>query len=259
MPLPGAFGVGAASISPYNRPLKGSYVKQCASIAIETSCRRGGVALGMDDRIVASADFDASTRHAAQLITRLDELLKERGLRPGDLDHVYVSVGPGSFTGTRIGVTVGRTLAQAVAKIKCVAVSTPLVIAQNAGELSWRRLAVILDVRDSLVYARMFTRKDGRIEPSGEGRVVPAGEFLAAAPRPITLIGEGLSYHDLLDEGVTIPRPGDPSMHLPNAESLWRVGHEKAALGEFTDYRQLLPAYARKPRAQRVRERRNEP
>jgi len=259
MPLPDAFGVGEFPTSPYNRPSKGSTVKECVSIAIETSCRKGGVALGLGDRIVAAADFDASTRHAAQLITRMDELLKDRDLRPGDLDHVYVSVGPGSFTGTRIGVTVARTLAQAVEKVRCVAVSTPVAIAQNAAELSWQHLAVVLDVRDSLIYARTFTRKDGRIEPADEGRVVSAEEFLAAAPRPLTLIGEGLSYHDLLVESVTIPAADETSLHMPNAESLWQVGHAKAAAGEFTDYRQLLPVYARKPQAQRLWERRNDP
>ncbi len=222
------------------------------SIAIETSCRAGGVALGLGDQSAKVARFDASRRAATQIITHLDALLVGLHLSPSDLEELYVSIGPGSFTGLRVGVTVARTLAQAIPRLRCVAVPTPSVIAENARSLDWENLGVILDCKQGEFHASLFCRRGGLVVPAGEGRVVSAEEFLAWAPRPILLIGEGLGYHELLAQGVGIA-PGVPGVdHLPSAEGVWRVGRRMASRGEFTDYRRLLPTYARNPEAVRL-------
>ena len=95
------------------------------SIAIETSCRIGGLALGKGDQLLTVETFDASQRHATILVARLEAMLETANLNPGDLSELYISVGPGSFTGLRVGVTVARTLAQFVAGLRCVAVGPP--------------------------------------------------------------------------------------------------------------------------------------
>ena len=228
------------------------------SIAIETSCRLGGAALGAGEELLETGEFDASARHATQLVGRLADLLAARGLRPGDLDEVYVSVGPGSFTGTRIGVTVARMLALAVPHVRCVAVASPQAVAEGARELDWQHLAVVLDAKEGLIYAERFARRDGAAVGEAPGGLTTPAGLLAACPRPLTLLGEGLGYHDLRAEGVTIPRPeatGCPP-HVPVAAGVWRVGRRKARAGEYTDAARLLPDYLRRPEAQRVWERR---
>ncbi len=229
------------------------------SIAIETSCRRGGVAFGAGDKLLATDDFDASLRHGAQLVRRLDDLLAARDLRAADLDECYVSVGPGSFTGTRIGVTVARTLAQAVPALRCLAVNSPAAVAEEARETRWEHLAVVLDAREGLVHATLFDRRDGHPEAT-EALLASPADVLAAAPRPLTLLGEGLGYHDLSAEGVTIPEPDatDRPPHVPTARGVWRLGRRLAAAGRFTPAAELLPAYARKPEAVRLWERRKQ-
>jgi len=231
------------------------------SIAIETSCRRGGVALGRDDGLVAESAFDASARHGVQLLTRLDELLAGEDLRPADLREVYVSVGPGSFTGTRIGVTVARTLAQALPDVRCVAVPSPAAVAEGVRGLRWDHLAVVLDAREGLVYAAQFRRggPDGLPVDQGDGAVLAPAELLENAPRPLTLVGEGLAHHDLAAEGVTIPPPeaANAPPHLPTAAAVWRVGRRLATAGRFADPARLLPIYVRKPEAVRLWERRH--
>jgi tRNA threonylcarbamoyladenosine biosynthesis protein TsaB len=229
---------------------------QTVSIAIETSCRLGGVALGVGDELAAAVDFDASARHAAQLVARLKELLAGAALRPADVGEVYVSVGPGSFTGTRIGVTVARTLAQTLPGSRCVAVSSPAAVAENARPLPWRHLAVVLDAREGLLHATLFERRGELILPVDAGGVMSPPELLARAPRPLTLLGEGLGYHDLRADGVTIPladKTGAPP-HLPTAEGVWRFGRRQARAGRFTDPAQLLPIYTRVPAALRARQ-----
>ena len=226
------------------------------SIAIETSCRQGGVALGLGDELAAEAGFNASARHGVQLVARLADLLAGASLRPTDVAEVYVSVGPGSFTGTRIGVTVARTLAQAIPHVRCVAVPSPAAVAEGAAALPWEHLGVVLDAREGLVHATLFDRPrpDEPPTPRDEGALLTPAELLARAPRPLTLLGEGLAHHDLSGEGVTLPPPAsaDRPPHLPVAAGVWRVGRRMARAGRFTDPARLLPAYSRKPEAVRL-------
>jgi len=232
---------------------------ETVSIAIETSCRLGGVALGRGDELIAASDFSAAARHGTQLVARLAELLSDAGLCPGDLREVYVSVGPGSFTGTRIGVTVARMLALAIPHVRCVAVSTPLAVAEGARELDWRHLGVVLDAREGLCHVTQFAREGDAIEPRGPAGVMSAAEFLRQAPRPLTLLGEGLGHHDLLADGVTIPAGDatDAPPHLPTARAVWHVGRRDARDGRFTVPSRLRCVYSRKPEAVRVWEARH--
>ena len=145
----------------------------------------------------------------------------------------------------RVGITVARTLAQAVGHIRCVAVPTPQAVAENARSLPWRHLAVVLDAREGCIHATLFARQAERIEPvDSPGRLWEPDEFLAAAPRPLLLIGEGLAYYPMAAPEVTVA-PED--LHLPTAEGVYAVGSRLAAAGEYTEYHRLLPVYARPP------------
>lgn len=231
------------------------------SIAIETSCRQGGVACGRGDALLAEVAFDASQRAATQLVCRLKEMLEGIGSNPTDVEELYVCVGPGSFTGTRVGVTVARTLAQAVPALRCVAVPASLAVADNCRELEWQNLGVVLDAGDGLAYATTYVRCGSLAQPVDPGApaiVAPAAEVLGRLPRPITLVGEGLSYHELTGEGITRIAAGMP-VHLPSARGVWAVGRRMAQAGQFTEYHHLLPIYSRQPEAVRLWEQRHGP
>jgi tRNA threonylcarbamoyladenosine biosynthesis protein TsaB len=223
------------------------------SIAIETSCARGGIALGAADDLVHTLDFQADRRHAVQLVARLADLLRGRRLGPRDVEEVYVSIGPGSFTGLRVGVTVARTLAQAVASIRCVGVPSAAAVAENAADIDFQHLGVVMDAKYGSVYAALFARREGRIVPAGEPAIVPAEQFAADCPRPITLIGEGLGYHDLSGEGIAV---APEALWLPRAEGVWRAGRRLGRQGRFTEYHRLRPLYLRQPEAVRLWEQR---
>ncbi|MCK4625792.1 MAG: tRNA (adenosine(37)-N6)-threonylcarbamoyltransferase complex dimerization subunit type 1 TsaB, partial [Phycisphaerae bacterium] len=129
-------------------------MNQPISIAIETSCRCGGVALGAGDELIECVAFDSARRHGVQLVARLDELLRRHKLEAEDLDEVYVSSGPGSFTGLRIGITVASVLTQSVADLRCVVVPTVDAIAENAFDAGLDgHIGVIMDAKDSIYAA----------------------------------------------------------------------------------------------------------
>ncbi len=232
---------------------------QPVSVAIETTCREGGVAVGAGETLHEAIAFDARRRHATLLIGKLEELLSARRLRPSDVAELYVSVGPGSFTGIRVGVTVARTWAQACPGLRTVAVPTPAAVAHNAATAPWQHLAVILDAKEELVHATLFAR-DNRGEPAqvSPSRLLPLAEFIAAAPRPLLLTGEGLGYHELPGGAEDVERL-DESLWLPTPRGVWAAGRRLAAAGEYTEYHHLLPHYARKPEAVRLWEQRHHP
>ena len=219
-------------------------MSETISIAIETSCRVGGLALGRDDRLARTVAFDASSRHATHLVGRLRDLLREEGLKVDDLDQAYVASGPGSFTGLRVGITVARTLGQLLPSLRLAGVPTTLAVAENARCLEWEHLAVILDAREGLVYAERFARRGEEIHSAAPPEVLTPAEFLAGAPRPLVAIGEGLGYHDLKAEGVYL---ATADLWLPTPVGVWRVGQRLAQAGQFTDYNHLLPIYTRPP------------
>jgi len=219
--------------------------KPTVSLAIETSCRAGGLVLAAGAQQHRAISFDASSRHATHLISHLAEMVRQAGLKPADIDEVYVSAGPGSFTGVRVGIAAVRTMAQAMPHLRCVAVPTPMAVAENTHDLAWENLAVILDARDGWIHASLFVRQEGLIEPvDGWAGLYRPEEFLAGAPRPLLLVGEGLAFHQLSAPGVSA---ADPSLHLPTAEAVWRVGNRLARAGRFTEYHDLLPIYTRSP------------
>jgi tRNA threonylcarbamoyladenosine biosynthesis protein TsaB len=228
--------------------------KPTVSIAIETTCRAGGVGLGVGPEWREAIAFDAARRHATQLVARLADLLDRAGLKAADVGELYVSAGPGSFTGTRVGITVARTLAQVHPSIRCVLVPTPAVVAEAASQETPQNLAVVLDAGKGLLHATCFLRNGQAVVQAGPPVVTTAEKFLAGAPRPLTLIGEGLAFHDLAGPDVRPIFPLDDPRHLPTPENLWRVGRRMAQAGQFTDYHLLLPHYARAPEAVRLGE-----
>jgi len=223
------------------------------SIALETTCRLGAVALGVGDELVEVLAFDAARRAATQVVTRLDELVKRHGLAPTDIQQVYVSAGPGSFTGTRVGVTVARMLVASIPGARCVAVPTVSAVAAGVENLERvEHLAVILDARQGEAYAAPFDRRGDRLLPSATPRLAPAAEVLEGVPRPLHLAGEGLGYHDLSgtegDDLTILPE----AYWLPRVEMVWQLGRREAAEGRFTPDRDIRCIYTGEPAACRA-------
>jgi tRNA threonylcarbamoyladenosine biosynthesis protein TsaB len=225
---------------------KADSTKPTISLAIETSCRAGAVALGRDDALLATQPFDAEGRSSTHLVAAMDQLLGAQGLTANDVDEVYISAGPGSFTGVRVGVTVARTLAQAIDGVQLVPVATSDVVAHQAAGLEWDHLAVILDAGDGQIYVTSYQRTDAGLATAAEAQLTTPAAWLATAPRPILLTGEGLGYHTLEGDGI---RLAPDAIRLPTIESLWQVGRALAKEGQFVEYHHVLPIYARPPHA----------
>jgi len=99
-------------------------------LAVETSGRIGSVAIALGEKFLAETTFSAPIRHSAEIFPAISNILQRFSRKPEQIEQVHISVGPGSFTGLRIAVTLAKTLHLANAA-KIVAVDTLDVIAAN--------------------------------------------------------------------------------------------------------------------------------
>lgn len=219
------------------------------ALAIETSGRVGSVAVVEGDRLVAEETFPHGLKNAAGIVPILDRLVRARGWTPRDVQQLYLSIGPGSFTGLRIGVTLAKTMAL-VTGAKLVAVPTVQVLAANA-PADARHLIIVLDAKRDQVFTARFERG-----PRGWIEREPAhldnlSAMLTRSPRPVWLLGEGIPYHEKFvpreDAGVFLS-PTDTWQ--ARASIVARLGMKMAADQQFTDPFQLTPLYVRKPEAE---------
>ena len=220
------------------------------AVALDTSTARGSIALGRGAEILEARAFAGARQHAVEFLPCLAAVCRAHGVAPPEIRRVYVSIGPGSFTGLRIGLTAARIIALATGA-SIAGVGTLEVIAQNAAEMPGppQQVAVILDAKRKRVYGAAFQWKGGKYLPDGEPAEVEPGTFLASQTPTCVVLGEGAILHpDAVNaSGLTIL---PESLFAPRAKIVYRLGMARAVAGALIDRRSLTPHYVRPPEAE---------
>ncbi|NIM20400.1 MAG: tRNA (adenosine(37)-N6)-threonylcarbamoyltransferase complex dimerization subunit type 1 TsaB [Candidatus Latescibacteria bacterium] len=180
-------------------------------LAVDTSSRRGSVALSVDQAIAGPIRFGSEDSHLVALSTTIDRLLKERGLTIRDVDRIALVAGPGSFTGLRIGMAFVKGIHAALATEVATMTSLELI----AYPLLDNRCLVcsMIDARKSEVYAALYRlgreKPDEGVEVVIPPKAVSPKIFLEALRKttssPVLFVGSGaLRYRKRIDgcEGV---------------------------------------------------------
>lgn len=226
-------------------------------LGIETSGRLGSIAAGVDGALLDEEPLSQTARHAADLLPAIDRLWRRQGWPAGRVDACCVSVGPGSFTGLRVAVTVARHLALARGA-RLVAVPTLDVIADAARPHvpDGGHVAALLDAKGGRVFAAYYRRDDAAMSRLCEPKLAPADAVLQSAPRPCWLTGEGLAYHEAAVAASGLPLV-EESARWPRARSVLLLGGRAIERGEFVAPFDLVPMYIRPPEAAEVWARRH--
>jgi tRNA threonylcarbamoyladenosine biosynthesis protein TsaB len=217
-------------------------------LAIETSGHVGSIALAEGDAVFVEEQFPHGLKHAAEIVPMIDRLCRSRNWSPKEIEQLYVSVGPGSFTGLRIGITLAKTLALATG-VKLVAVPSVRVLAQNAPAEA-DHLIIVLDAKRDQIFTARFEREGAEWREREPAHLDSLTAMIERSPKPIYLLGEGIPYHEKFvprDDGVLIT-PAE--LWRARAGAVAKIGAEMAAGGEFADPDRLTPLYIRKPEAQ---------
>jgi len=218
------------------------------AIAIETSGRLGSVALLDDGAVISQEQFEHGLQYAAALIPLIERLCKGQGWTVRDVQQLYVSAGPGSFTGLRIGITLAKTLAFAL-PIKVVAVPTLRVLACNAPAEA-KHVIVVLDAKREQIFTARFERVAGQLEERETAHLDSLSEMLNRSPKPVLLLGEGMKFHAKYVAGQSGIEVAAEEFWPARAAAVGELGTEMAARGQFADPLTLTPVYIRVPEAE---------
>ncbi len=173
-------------------------------LAVETSGRVGSVAIGQGDTILYESTFSGFMKHSAELFDSLDNLLTKTGIRPNQIGHLYITAGPGSFTGIRIAVTLAKMTAYAIGT-RIVAIDTLDALAENAAEhlkiipSDFTRIATILDAKQSRFFVSIYEQENGLWKKHLATSLLHPEEL-------ITLINKDNILTGLLGEGTDLLR-----------------------------------------------------
>jgi tRNA threonylcarbamoyladenosine biosynthesis protein TsaB len=227
------------------------------TLAFETSSAVGSVAIGRGAEVLESRTLSRPKAHAVEFLPTIKALCEAHQVEPTHIERVYVSAGPGSFTGLRMGVTAARMIALGVGA-RVVGVPTLEVIAQNAldADPPPSRVAVVLDAKRSRVYTAAFIHQGGLYVATSQAIEADPLVFLAAQPHDCAVLGEGVLYHRPAIESSN-QRILPESLYRPRAETVYRLGFDRAEHGAFSDPRTLIPTYIRPPEAEEVWERKH--
>ena len=133
-------------------------------LAIDTSTTILSIALMRDDEVLASLDEQTKNNQSEILMTRIESLFNQCKVKPTQLEKIAVAVGPGSYTGIRVGVTAAKSLAYAL-DIPVVSVSSLEVMAQVVTSDKIR--VAMIDARRGTVFAVAYDSKNQVIIPEG--------------------------------------------------------------------------------------------
>jgi tRNA threonylcarbamoyladenosine biosynthesis protein TsaB len=226
-------------------------------LAVETSGRTGSVAIANGRQLLAETAFSTPVRHSAEIFPAVHGLLSRFNRHTDQIQHIYISVGPGSFTGLRIAVTMAKTMHLAnTAKI--VAVDTLDVIAANAGDYmetegkELKKIATILDAKRGQFFVAVYQNSRGRWIKTLPDCLMTPMQFIrrfADTEEPIHLLGEGLTYYTRLFKAPGIEFL-DSRYWCPRAAKVHLLGYKMACEGQFADPITLKPTYLRRPEAE---------
>ena len=217
------------------------------TLGVETSGLTGAVALRRDGQTIESVTLQQSgRRHAQTLVSEVDALLRRSNLVAKQLQVVAVSIGPGSFTGLRVGVVFAKTLAYAVG-CRLIAVDTFRAIAA-ASPRDVTDVFVVSDAQRGELFVGRYSWAATATDHSspirqGEITIEPADSFCRRAGE-ISVSGPSA--------GTLSPkmRVHAPQFHQPRAEFIAALGEQQALAGEQSDLWPLEPFYLRRSAAE---------
>ena len=222
-------------------------------LAIDTSTKVAGVALAHQGQTLAELTWRAEHNHTVQLLPTIDYLLQRGGLKPSDLDAVIVAVGPGSFSGLRVGMSAAKGLAMSLG-ISLVGVGT-LAVEAYPFLGSGTAICPVLDAGRGELSAGLFKEAAGELAEARAPSIYTPEELCASVQEATLFCGEHLpavknEIARRLGPASSFP---PPSALLRRPGNLAELGQQRLAQGLPDDPATLQPIYLRGPSITRPR------
>jgi len=214
-------------------------------LGLDTSTEILGLALLKEGQVVSAFSLVLGRRHSEHLPGLLDRFLTESGADLSQLTGLAVSIGPGSFTGLRVGLSLAKGLASAL--------NLPLVGVPTLKALAWpyarARIPVcaLLDARKGEVFCALFREQNGSWVRMTPDRALSPERLADEIREPTLLVGSGVRiYRDFFTNRLgPLAVFADPNPEAPPPSDIAYLGWQRLQAGERDDVSTLEPSYVR--------------
>lgn len=216
------------------------------TLALDTSAKTVGVALLEEDNILVESFFNLGVNASILLLPAIEEVFRKATLGVEQVDLWVCTVGPGSFTGLRIGLGTLKGLALATGR-PIVGVSTLEALA-FFGIHSSTLICPMMDAQKKQIYTALYTAQtDYSLQRIEEERIVDLDGFLSTITEKTLFLGDGaLRYRDRISELLPAEALfGAPHLHAVRASVVGLLGRKNYARGEVLDLLTFTPRYLR--------------
>ena len=220
-------------------------------LGIESSTGRVGCAIGGHEGVRASVQTTRDRRHAELLAPQIKTACANAGVALDELGAVAVDVGPGLYTGLRVGVTTAITMAHAL-RVPMVPVTSLDLLAYPLRHTG-RIIVAVIDARRGEVFHARYGCLPGGVQRLTEPAVGPPDRLVSQMmvdEGDKLVVGDGAMRFSSLFEGLRGVELADPGFAHPSADSLVLLAHARALREEFVRPDEIRPLYLRRPDAQ---------
>lgn len=221
-------------------------------LGIETATGQVSVALGSHDGVLGLVEVARGRRHAEALVPSIDFVCQQTGIDLHDVGVVAVDIGPGLFTGMRVGIAAAKAIAQAL-RVPMIGISS-LDLLAFPQRRTGRLVVPVIDARRGEVYYAAYRAVHGGVQRVIEPTVASPDDLIAdllADGGEIVCVGDGArAYRDRIAAAVTKVDVADQASPFPSAAPLVRLAHARALREEWVQPGEIDPLYLRKPDAQ---------
>lgn len=220
-------------------------------LGVTTATHQVGCAIGGHEGVLASAHSSRGKRHAETLVPSIDFVRRQARVDLAEISVVAVDIGPGLFTGLRVGIAAAKAMAHAL--------RVPMIGISSLDLLAWpvrrteREIVAVVDARRGEVFHARYKGTPGGVQRLTEPVVSTPDELgaeLQASDTEFLLVGDGaLRYAAQWDDMVRL-EVAEQFLAHPSAASLVQLAHARAIREDFVQPWQLEPLYLRPPDAE---------
>jgi len=218
-------------------------------LGIETATERVSVAIGGHEGVIGLFEVTKGRRHAETLVPAIDFVCRQSGIGLDEISVVAVDVGPGLFTGMRVGLASAKAIAQAL-RVPMIGISSLDLLAFPC-RLTDRVVVPVIDARKGEVFYSMYLQVPGGVQQVASPTVGPVEELvgdLLARSQDVLCVGDGAQrYREEILDGFYCEIGGDAQ---PSAAPLVQLAHARALREDWVNPWEIEPIYLRAPDAQ---------
>ena len=220
-------------------------------LSVDTSSEICSVAILENDSVIIEKNLNDGRTHSENLMVLMEQCFEESKIKLNDIDMIACSIGPGSFTGIRIGVSSVKAIAE-VLDIPVAAVTSLETLARNIEKDEEVTIVSLIDAKNDGVYAGIFDEKYNKKQEYIADNINNVIEELKEYQNIIVVGNGALRYRDILEENLEIKEFS--KINYQTAVNVGKIGYKKKIEENLDTADTIMPMYLRKSQAERLKQ-----